>query len=91
MIHEKELINNKNNKIELLTSVNWSRSNWELSCQSVIDLDGLLPKVNESYEICLFDSEATHTQSGKHLLLWLPPHSELNRLSPRRISKGLCH
>ncbi len=27
-----------NHKIELLASANWSKINWDLSCQSVIEL-----------------------------------------------------
>lgn len=56
-------------RIELLASANWSKINWLLSFESVISLDELLPKVAESYEITLQDSEADHTQNGIHYLL----------------------
>ena len=72
-----------NNKIEVLVSANWSKTNWDLSWQSVIEISELLPKVGESYEITLQDSEADYTQNGIHSLLWLPPHSELNGLDDR--------
>lgn len=72
-----------NNKIELLASANWTRTNWDLSWQPIISLSELLPKVGESYEITLQDSEANDTKNGIHYLLWLPPHSELNSLDDR--------
>lgn len=71
------------NKIELLSSANWSRTNWDLSWESIIKLDDLLPKVGQRYQISLKDSEAQDTQNGKYYLLWLPPHSELNTLYDR--------
>lgn len=71
------------NTIELLTSANWSRTNWDLSWESIIKLDELLPKVDQTYQISLEDSEARDTKNGRHYLLWLPPHSELNTLSDR--------
>lgn len=80
-----------NNKIELLVSANWSKTNWDLSWQPVIDLNELLPKVGESYEITLQDSEADYTQNGIHYLLWLPPHSELNGLDDRPIEVLKAH
>ena len=72
-----------NHKIELLASANWSKINWDLSWQSVIELAEILPKVGQSYEITLQDSEADHTKNGIYHLLWLPPHSELNGLDDR--------
>lgn len=71
------------NKIELLASANWSRTNWDLSWESIIKLDELLPRVGERYQISLQDSEAQHTKNGRYYLLWLPPHSELNTLYDR--------
>lgn len=71
------------NKIELLASANWSRTNWNLSWKPIIKLDELLPRVGEKYQISLQDSEAQHTKSGRYYLLWLPPHSELNTLYDR--------
>lgn len=52
------------NKIELLASANWSRTNWNLSWKSIIKLDELLPRVGERYQISLLDSEAQHTKMG---------------------------
>lgn len=71
------------NKIELLASANWSRTNWNLSWESIIKLDELLPRVGEKYQISLQDSEAQHTKNGRYYLLWFPPHSELNTLYDR--------
>ncbi|MDQ9818135.1 hypothetical protein [Acinetobacter bereziniae] len=71
------------NKIEVLASANWSRTNWDLSWESIIKLDKLLPKVGEIYQISLQDSEAQYTKNGRYHLLWLPPHSELNTLYDR--------
>lgn len=71
------------NKIELLASANWTRTKWDLSWQSIIELSELLPKVGECYEITLQDSEAEQTQNGLYDLLWLPPHAELNGLDDR--------
>ena len=71
------------NKIKLLTSANWSQINWDLSWQTLINLDEILPKVGENYQISLEDSEAKYTQNGRYYLLWFPPHSELNTLSDR--------
>lgn len=70
-------------KIELLTSANWSRTNWDLSWEPIIKLDEILPKVGERYQISLQDSEAKNTKNGQYYLLWLPPHSELNTLYDR--------
>lgn len=69
------------NKIELLASANWSRTNWNLSWEPIIKLDELLPRVGERYQISLKDSEARHTE--RYYLLRLPPHSELNTLYDR--------
>ena len=71
------------NKIELLASANWTRTNWDLSWQSIIELSELLPTVGESYEIVLLESEAENTSNGIYDLLWYPPHSELNNLDDR--------
>lgn len=70
-------------KIELLTSANWSRTNWDLSWEPIIKLADILPRVGERYQISLQDSEAQNTKNGKYYLLWLPPHSELNTLYDR--------
>ncbi|WP_162626594.1 hypothetical protein [Acinetobacter sp. CFCC 10889] len=83
MLRWKKGIIKLEEKIELLASANWSKTNWDLSWQPVIDLNELLPKVGESYEITLLGSEADHTQNGIHYLLWLPPHSELNGFDER--------
>ena len=71
------------NKIKLLTSANWSQINWDLSWETIINLDEILPKVGGNYQISIEDSEARYTKNGRYYLLWLPPHSELNTLSDR--------
>nr|WP_174505234.1 hypothetical protein [Acinetobacter sp. Marseille-Q1620] len=77
-------------KIELLASAEWSRTNWELNCQPIIELDDLLPKVGESYDLILQGRESELTKEGVYSILWLPPHSELNGLEcrPTEIEKS---
>lgn len=52
------------NKIKLLKSANWSQINWDLSWETIINLDEILPKVGGNYQISLEDSEARYTKNG---------------------------
>lgn len=78
------------NIIKLLASISWTQNQWDLSFEEVIDLNKILPCIDAKYESYLKDNESQDVKSGKHYILWLPPHSELNGLSlrPKEILKA---
>jgi len=74
--------------IELLQTMEWTKLCWDLSFKKIIDLDDLLPTIGKTYSV-KFTSNEDFVKEGLSLLLWQPPHSELNGWNDKRPSEIL--
>lgn len=63
--------------IEALTTIQWSKFNWDKSWSSLVDIEDLLPEVGVSYAL-VADEATKRMRDGPAAILWKPPHSELN-------------
>ena len=74
--------------IQLLQTMQWSKLCWDASWEDTIELEDLLPEVGKTYPIKLEENE-DFTQDGQALILWQPPHSDLNGWYDKRPSEIL--
>jgi hypothetical protein len=74
--------------IELIQTMQWTQLCWEISFESIIELDNVLPKIGKVYPIKIEENE-DFAKEGKAFLLWQPPHSELNGWYDKRPSEIL--
>jgi hypothetical protein len=76
--------------IELIQTMQWTKLCWEVSFESILELDNVLPKIGEVYPIKIREySEDYLVKEGKAFVLWQPPHSELNGWYDKRPSEIL--
>ncbi len=74
--------------IKIIDRALWSKRSWELSFKKTIELEDILPKEGNVYPI-VFDGELDPSNFGELLILWKPPHSELNGWLDKRPSEIL--
>jgi hypothetical protein len=74
--------------IELIQTMEWTQLFWDMSFESIIDLENILPEIGKSYPIKIDENE-NFVKEGAAFLLWRPPHSELNGWYDKRPSEIL--
>lgn len=74
--------------IKILQTMKWSKLCWDQSFAKIIELDTMLPKVDQNYPIVL-DRHEDFAEEGRAFILWQPPHSELNGWWDKRPSEML--
>ncbi len=75
--------------IELIQTMQWAKLCWEISFESILEIDNVLPKIGEVYPIKIQGNEDYLVKEGKAFVLWQPPHSELNGWYDKRPSEIL--
>ena len=84
----KKLNHEKTKAIQLLQTMQWSKLSWNESWEEIIELDSLLPRIGQKYLVKLEQNEE-FSQDGQALILWQPPHSDLNGWCDKRPSEIL--
>lgn len=69
--------------IKLLQSMEWSKLCWDQSCEPIVSLESVLPKIGLEYIVTLGDNEYCQVQTNTKFL-WKPPHSDMNTWSDDR-------